>query len=274
MSKDLTRREMLARTAGFCAATLLAGKLPAMAYSAPFNVILHGLFVIDLIGPNSVQISSPNCSDLAPYPHQYRAGSWKKDYSAFQNMKGKFAPPSWGSAGQGETMHVPVLEAHMKKPHHEHAYFSIVLPKPAQIIGLRTFDESEIDYPSCCMETDKFPLVVALSYSDFPQNPLITGIPLTPGKNFHIFAEPEEPMDCNAAVAHGSEVMRRFWAMFDHAPVTDGPIPKNLSNCSKPPTASSGVSADEELSLSELKHGGRFIPEGIHLPMCATFVAP
>src|SRR5690348_4143354 len=136
MLKNLTRREMITRTAGFCAATFLAGNLPSSAYAATFNVILHGLFVIDFIDASSVQISSPDCSSsiLQEYPHSYRAGSWVKDYSAFKDVKkGKYTPPTWVTAGSGQTAHVPVLESHMKKPHHDRAYFSIVLPKPAEI---------------------------------------------------------------------------------------------------------------------------------------------
>jgi hypothetical protein len=285
MSEHWTRREMLAATASLCVATAFRvspfGASLNMIDPPPFNVILHGLFVLDIIEEEgTIHISSPDCTNMASHkPHKYRAGSWQKRFDNFKDVKGDYTP-RWSPTppnGKPDLTEAPNLTAHMGKPKHDRAYFSITLPFPMGIMGYRAFTKAEVEYPSCCMTGTKFPLVLALGYRSAPNDALIPGTNWDKTKNFHIFAEPEDPMGCGEAAAHGQEAMRRLWSMFDVGPDFSGPIPRG--DCYKPPEplpTTSGVIKDEELSLSELKtfSSGKASTEGINLPMCATLIAP
>ncbi|HEY5029043.1 MAG TPA: hypothetical protein VIK39_11585 [Candidatus Angelobacter sp.] len=277
--KAMTRRGFVKNAAIISAGSALGGiVLPAANTFAQscgiFNVVLHGLFVID-IATGYVQISTPECingQDIT-HPHSYRAGSWKNCVTNFPRVKGEYKP-IWPAAMMTAVIRdVPILSSQMGKPDHSKAYLSLILPTPYAITGLRTFDKQEIDFPADYMTATKFPLVTVLSY-DSP--PVYSPIPGTPWdtKNYHLFAEPEDKMDCNAADVHGKAVIQRLWKMFQSHPAT-GPKTKNQNQCLKAIDPRPGVRCverDEERALSEL--GVPSPLEAVHMPTCAVFVAP
>jgi hypothetical protein len=278
----ITRRDFFKKAAVLGAAsalgsTALAGVDAFAQECGIFNIVLHGLFVIDL-ATGFIQVSAPNVTGNAIiYPHSYRAGSWRNSLSHFTPVAGEHEPIWPLPLTNAVIRDVPILKTEkMGKPDHTKAYLSLILPTPQAITGLRTFDAAEISFPTQYMDAVKFPLVTVLSYN---APPMFAPIPGTPwdSKNYHVFAEPEHPMDCSGAAAtHGQAALDILWAMFGNHPPT-GSGPKPMKPCSPkgmdPHPSVRCVTHDEEMSLVEmmpLKLG----TEGVHMPTCAVFVAP
>src|SRR5882724_428428 len=300
----LSRRGFLRTALAGCAASTVGGgvlsSIDAVAQTCGvFNVVLHGLFLIDL-ATGYVQISSPDCTDtkVVKHKHYYRAGCWANSLRHFPEVSGKHEP-IWPIPYTNPVIRdVPILKEKMGKPKHGNAYLTLTLPAPNAITGLRTFDKSEIDYPCDYMDATKFPLVTVLTYNSPPQFPPIRDTPWH-SMNYHIFAEPQARMNCEEAEPHGAAVIQLLWNMFDTKPTT-GPKPKKSGKgdyCIKPRDnrpAVRCVDSEEERALSELsgatteRHEKQGTTssfqsaadnelsslEAVHMPTCAVFVAP
>lgn len=251
---------------------------------ASFNIVLHGLFVID-VQNFRLQISTPDCTGLK-HKHQYKAGYWKNSYKHFVEIKkGIYSPPWTTNFSLPNYTDLPVLiNSKMGKPKYKNAYISLVLPFPRAITGLRFFQAAEIDYSQDWIKATKFPLVTALTYDSAPRFAPFPGTPWDPPTNYHIFAEPDHQMNCDAALDHGKQALQKLWALFDTPPSKD-PLPKSKTNCSKDPDQPPDglcVDSEEETSLSELNWPIKQAPEaqsnvapaGVHMPTCAVFVVP
>jgi hypothetical protein len=236
-----------------------------------FNVVLHGLFVID-IATGYVQISSPDCR---LYKHSYLAGSWNNSFSSFKRVQGEHEPIWPAPIVDPLIRDVPILSSDkVGKPDHSQAYLSLILPAPNAITGLRTFDMTEMIFPADYMKATKFPLVTVLTYNSPPPFAPISGTPWD-SKNYHVFAEPASAMGCEEAATHGAQVIQQLWKMFDKKPVIDFKL-KNSNNCKKSRDAQPRVrcvTSDEERALSELT-GVMNNLDSVHMPTCAVFIAP
>ena len=275
MHQHLTRREVVKNLGKFGAMSAFAlspaaGLASAFAPCRPFSIVLHGLFVLDIFSlDNHVRISTPYCNG-----HKYLAGPWSKcpeDYATVNGMHEQMwdshiqtMPPPGG---------MPVLASHVGDPDHNKAYLSFAVPYPTTIRALRCFDESEVNYPKCCIQASKFPLVLSLEYDYFPNFPPIAGTSLDPNNNYHVFAEPPDDMKCDQAIQHGKDAIGKLWAMFPNPP-SSVPLPKDPDKCSKPPD-NSGSPCDrkpEEYGLAELKEYCKGSSRSVHLPLCANFI--
>jgi hypothetical protein len=245
-------------------------------------IVLHGLFVLDVLPlTRQIQISSPDCTKLA-VPHKYLAGPWSKHTADYKTVKGSH-DQSWDSTivDQPDFGKLPVLEGHMGSPEHSNAYLSFTVPYPRAVRPLRGFMASDIDYPTCCIRVGVFPLAMALEYDTAPSTAPIEDTSIKRDMDYHVFAEPDCVMTCQEAAQHGLQAIRKLWALFKKGP-DSGPIPKLGIDCCKsldPANMSPCKNSDEELSLAELKIGrplcNKIVKEkGVHLPMCASFIVP
>jgi hypothetical protein len=261
--------------------------------SADFTIVLHGLFLIELWGPDDthipddqkVRIFTPDCSHLI-HSHVYSAGSWGMPFVAIQGYKDYY--PKWNIPGAKMTTdkNLPEMAQQAGNVLRSGRYCSLYLPYPKSIRGLRSIQASAVS--STGTTSADFPLVTALTYgSDRPSGPPIPGAPWDSSANFHIFAEPDCIMSCKQMIAHGNETLKAAKKMLaaydvhlantvdcDHHPLP--PIP--LDEC-PPDKGAPGVRCEEEKSLWELP-GAQPCPGfdkdkkqfAVHMPTCASII--
>jgi hypothetical protein len=271
MRQHLTRREVVKNLGKLSAMSAFAlspaaGLASAFAPCRPFSIVLHGLFLLDVFSgdENYIRISTPNVAG-----HCYLAGPWSAKIGDYTPVKG-FHDQRWDSHIQilPPTGGMPILATHVGDPNHDNAYLSFLVPYPTAIHPFRCFDESEVDYPRCCIAASKFPLVLALEYDYLPNLPPIRGTTLDRKSNYHVFAESPKDMGCPEAIQHGIDAIGKVWAMLPNPP-SSIPLPKDKNKCKKPINDSVWPCNNmmEERGLSEL-----ISFESVHLPLCANFI--
>lgn len=271
-----------------------------------FNVVLHGLFFIEvwndvrknpdgsttsIPSDQKIRIVAPDCSQLS-VPHVYRAGSWsKKNFVKIDNTHTKDYLSGWPLSNAKPTIQLPAMPGFAGKLKYSLEYFSLYLPYPLTITPLRVLPSASVNHSSTISNAN-FPLVVALTYDlgQVPSNPFMgLNSVWDPNSNFHIFAEPLCQMACLDMVKHSDETLQAAQNMFPNA--TDFSVaPASPVVCSQPtqpiPTdpcpAASNVTQEEENSLWELSpcnnsrvktpsKKGLFHPN-VNMPTCASII--
>jgi hypothetical protein len=277
MTELLTRRKVVKNLGKFGAMSALAMSPLVRLASAPlpcrpFSIVLHGLFLLDVFSlDNYIRISTPDVAG-----HSYLAGPWSTKIADYATVKG-FHDQLWDSHIQTlpPTGGMPILASHVGNPNHDNAFLSFVVPYPTAIHPFRCFDESEVDYPQCCIAASKFPLVLALEYDYLPNLPPIGGTILDRNRNYHVFGESPKDMTCDEAIQHGTEAIGKLWKMLPNPP-SSIPLPKDKKNCKKDIDASGWPcnNRTEEGGLSELSDLKDNPQKSVHLPLCANFIVP
>jgi hypothetical protein len=283
MAESLTRRDAVKRLGKLGAMSALAMSPLARVASAappcrPFSIVLHGMFLLDVFNDNEKYI---RISTAYYAGHKYLAGPWSPDIKEYATVSNYHEEPLWDSHIQvlTSTGGMPILKTTVGDPDHNKAYLSFRAPYPTTIRLMRSFDESEVNYPRCCIEASQFPLVLALEYDYLPNFPPINGTKLDRNRNYHVFAESLERMDCTKAIAHGKEAIGEFWKMLPNAPIPPNSyvLPKDEKKCFKGIDGSGWPcnNPKEEAGLSELPalaNGAAL--DSLHLPLCANFIVP
>ena len=287
MTEALTRREAITKLGKLgTMSALAASSLASMAWAAPpcrpFSIVLHGLFLLDVFS-DYIQISTPQVNG-----HTYVAGPFSRKLSDYTPVAG-FHDQRWFSRvdypPNPDKIEMPVLQ-NVGNPIHTKAFLSFIVPFPDNIHSFRSFAASEVNYPTNFITAKKFPLVVALEYIFPPRLPPIENTSFDLSRNYHVFAESASPMNCPDAIKHGKEAIGKLWEMLPHQPDSI-PLPKDETKCSKDADADNaspcGNHYEEgglsDLLLSELLESARLKKDderfrSIHLPLCATFIAP
>ena len=267
-------------------------KTSACTTGTNFNVVLHGLFFIELWDATSpedqrVRIVSPDCSAL-DIPHAYRAGSWSTGrFHGFSRQKTFYSGWKLPTTAM-PTITVAKMENYAGRLAYAQQYFSLYLPYPKQITALKALDNAIVSHSPKITDGD-FPLVLALTYDD-QQRPSLPLMPVPsgswdPNSNFHIFAEPECEMSCGDMIKHDNDTLAEAQKMFPTSADYNVSL-KTQVDCSNPnsqPTIKQypcpttlGVQPEEEQSLADISPcnnfgGGKMIP-AVHMPTCASVV--
>ena len=264
-----------------------------------FNVVLHGLFFIELWNDHDagghpigapdqrIRIVAPDCSVL-DIPHIYRAGSWSTArFRGFSRSKDYFSGwvPS-PNENHKPAIALPSMQHFAGTLDYSQRYFSLYLPYPIAITPLRALDPTMVHHSGSISDAP-FPLVVALTYEmgQRPTQPLMPnlGASWDANSNFHIFSEPECEMSCLDMVKHGNDTLMQAKKMFPHPGDYDVSLVSPI-DCTQsvppikpdPCPAAPGVLSAEESSLAELfpcQHGDerKFRP-AVHMPTCASVI--
>src|SRR5258708_38664175 len=197
MPKQFTRREILAGTMGLCAgATLGVAGVRVLTKTGPpstgtqamtgpcgnqsaFNVILHGLFLVEIWDASQpedqrVRVISLDCGQMT-HPHEHMAGPWKSMPKSFPSKPP--STPGWKSnvASQPSFAALPVLKGFAGKIDPGKIYHSLSLPWPDAITPLRNVPEANVTHLGVGSPST-FPLALALTYcGGAPTSPLIAG---------------------------------------------------------------------------------------------------
>jgi hypothetical protein len=294
--KNFTRRQLIAGAAGLGALSLLrtdwqsvsadsskqkkaARPAPACNNGADFNVILHGLFLIELGGKKNpagrpVRILTPKTDGMG-IGHVYRAGSWNKTFTDFSGD----CDSQWSTNNsQPDITGFPTIRKMTDHIDYSQSQFSIFLPWPVEFNRLRTIDGSLVVHTG--IEAQWFPLALALRYKVPPADATpIQGCNWTKDQNFHIFAEPECKLSCDDVRQHGPDMVSRLLNMFippASFSLSQHPGSECQERAPDPCPPAPGVKPGEDNCLGELfpctKRKKSFLQPSVHLPLCASIL--
>jgi hypothetical protein len=259
-----------------------------------FNVILHGLFLIEVWGANRpngervpdgerIRIFSPKTDNMG-IGHLYKAGSWK--HQQFTDFSGD-SHSNWPEITQQQpsTDGFPTIPHQAGKVDASKSQFSLFLPWPREFNPLRVVNESAVVHTG--IEAQWFPLALALRYDAPPADASpIQGCDWSKDNNFHIFAEPPCKLSCPDALQHGPAMVARLLDMFNppiHFELRQQPGHECDEQPSDPCPQAAGVHPGEDRSYGELfsctpgthalsKKSGQLVPPSVHLPLCASIM--
>jgi hypothetical protein len=303
---QVTRRKMLMGVAGLCATSALGGisigcrkSAPKVSSASPknrsqravapapcdngtdFNVILHGLFLIELGGKENpsgrpIRILSPK-TDGTGISHVYRAGSWNSKLSDFSGNCDSQWPEKYS---ENLPPGIPTIHQKTDQIDYTQSQFSIFLPWPYEFNALRKIDANQAIHGG--IDAQWFPLALALRYKVPFETAPIQGCPWMKNQNFHIFAEPECRLTCDQAILHGPDMVQKLISMFKQPTQLSLGQPQG-SECKErdpdPCPPAPGVKTDEDKSYGELfpckkelSPANIVTATSVHLPLCASIL--
>jgi hypothetical protein len=280
-SKMLTRRDILRGIGGWSAANAARILMPSMVSfglggccpaDKTLNVILHGLFVMDVTS-SGVQLLTPDVDE-----HIYRAGNWDQDPNQRDTIHDLKKSNSYTLTGVRAARKAPLMNADTnlvlsksKLNFHvdpEHSYVTINLPFPREVHFLRSMKGTSL-YRN--IEGSGLALCTILVYQickelrlgDSGWKPYFYP-PSYNVTNLHIWAEPEMRTSPGHARRAYKQLMcllpgvPAFEPLYDDTPPLD---PQELLNTIVP-----GVKSIHEMGWSEWQNNG----EGSRPTNCNT----
>ena len=240
---------------------------PKKQAPAGFNVVLHGLFLLDFRSAAGLDIYSPDCHSCQP-PHAYRAGVSKD--KLLTSVPG-FYQPTWTldsppSPPSGLESKLPIYSNFKDKV--KPGALLLRLPFPANIDPLRSAKNPR-NLPPGLKNSTVFPLALRLNYPKPPDGPLFGDPNYDPQLEYHLYAEPACSMSDAMATEHAKESWTRLLGMIGSPGDLSSSVP--ISDKADPSTDPEIMSLAELMGSPSCGGQGGETPEGTELPTCIPF---